>query len=160
MPLSSRIKLAAVSWIILEIVAFSLVAHWIGVPRTILLGVITSLLGLTLLRRAGTSALLKLRSSFEGKALGAGDGTRFLDEMLATGGALALLLPGFLSDILGLALAAPVVRDRAARWIGGGGPAWVRGRYPKPGPTTIDLEPDQWRQTDASTRPLGKTGSS
>ena len=155
----SRIKLAVLVWLVLEVLAFSLVAHWIGVPRAILLGVITSLLGLTLLRRAGTSALRKLRAGFDGRLITERDTGRFLDEMLATAGALALLLPGFLSDVVGLALAAPACRDRAARWIERGGLAGPRDNGAHHGPTTIDLEPEEWRHTEGGSRPVTKTWS-
>ena len=165
--LSSRIKLVLGIWFVAEILAFSLVAEWIGVPRTILLGVISSLLGLILLRRAGTSALMKLRANVDGRPLGSGDRGHFLDEILATGGALALLLPGFLSDIVGLALALPALRVRAARWIGGRSFASVvmgsgmgsgkgagvgsgSGHQPRHGPATIDLDPEEWRRGEGS----------
>ena len=163
MLLSSRIKLALGVWIVLEIVAFGLVAQAIGVPRTILLGVISSLLGLILLRRAGTSALMKLRASLEARPLASGDQSHFLDEILATVGALALLLPGFVSDLVGLALAFPILRARAARWLGGRGLAAAMGfgakgagPAPRHGPTTIDLEPDEWRHTEAGAQRVTK----
>ena len=161
--LSSRIKLALGAWLVLEIVAFSLVAQWIGVPRTILLGVISSLLGLILLRRAGTSALTKLRASVDGRPLGAGDKGHFLDEILATAGALALLLPGFVSDLVGLALAFPILRQRVTRWASGKSFAAAIGfgatgadHASRHGPTTIDLEPDEWRHTEANAQRVTK----
>ena len=157
MLLTTRIKLALAIWIVCEVVAFSLVAHWIGVPRAILVGVITSLLGLSLLRRAGTSALMKLRAGLDGRASPERAAGHFLDETLATVGALALLLPGFLSDLVGLALAAPALRDKVAGWIGRGGLTHLRtGRRAQHGPASIDLEPDEWRQADNANRPLPK----
>lgn len=152
--LSTRIKLALALWFLAEVLAFSLVAHWIGVPRAILVGVITSLLGLSLLRRAGTSALMKLHASLDGRVVVERDASHFLDETLATVGALALLLPGFLSDAVGLALAVPALRDRVAGWIGRDG--LRTGRSARQGPSTIDLEPDEWRQTDPTKRPVPK----
>ena len=155
MRVTSPIKLALCLWLVLEVVAFSLVAEAVGVPRAILLGVMSSLLGLILLRRAGTSALMKLRANVGGRLLNEGDKGHFLDEILATAGALALLLPGFLSDLVGLALAVPVLRDRAARWIRtkavfkGISPA---GAGPRQGPATIDLDPEDWRRSEAEAR--------
>ena len=156
--LSTRIKLGLIVWVVVEIAAFELVAAWIGVPRAILLGVITSLLGLILLRRAGTSAIMKLRGNFAGGAQSGGARSgNFLDEVLATAGALALLLPGFVSDVVGLVLAAPAVRARAASWASRRGlvrPEAVRpGTY---GPATIDLEPDEWRRTESG-HPVSKS---
>lgn len=154
MRITSPIKLALLLWLVLEVLAFSLVAQAVGVPRAILLGVMSSLLGLILLRRAGTSALMKLRANVSGRLLNEGDKGHFLDEILATVGALALLLPGFLSDIVGLALAVPILRDRAAGWIRSKGffKGLSAGGAPRQGPATIDLSPEEWRRSEAEAR--------
>ena len=153
MRFTSQIKLALCLWLVLEVVAFSLVAQAVGVPRAILLGVMSSLLGLILLRRAGTSALMKLRAKVDGRLLDESDKGHFLDEMLATAGALALLLPGFLSDVVGLALAVPVLRDRAAGWIKKKGAGQgLAGTGPGKGPATIDLDPEEWRRAETEAR--------
>jgi UPF0716 protein FxsA len=154
--LSTRIKLALAVWCVCEMIAFSLVVHWIGVTDAILLGVITSLLGFSMLRRAGASALMKLRTRMETRQ--PASGPRLLDETLATVGAAALLLPGFLSDIVGLALAVPALRDAITAWIGRGGLGGMRagGRRPQHGPPTIDLSPEEWHKADPASRSVPK----
>lgn len=146
--ITSPIKFALCLWLALEVLAFCLVAEAVGTPRAILLGVMSSLLGLILLRRAGTSAIMKLRANMDGRLLTGGDKGQFLDEMLATAGALALLLPGFLSDIVGLALAVPAVRDRAAAWVKSRS-FWKGVAGSRSGPATIDLQPEDWRRGEA-----------
>lgn len=156
MIMSTRIKLALALWTVAEVIVFILVTRLIGVPEALLLAFLTSLFGWTLLKRAGASAMLKLRATLDGRVGGAGS-QRFLDETLTTIGAVALLLPGFLSDLVGLALALPAARDRLSHWVAHKGLAGSRpGGHRTTGPATIDLDPDDWEQTDASRRPLTK----
>lgn len=153
--ISTRIKVAIALWCILEMIVFSMVVRWIGVADAILLGLMSSVLGFSMLRRAGASALAKLRSRMETRQPAVG--RHFRDETLATIGAVALLLPGFLSDIVGLALAIPALRDRVAAWMGRGGPgaSWT-GPSPQHGPTTIDLSPDEWHKSEPAPRPISE----
>lgn len=158
MHLSQRIKLALLLWCLAEVLVFALVVQLIGFPEALLAAFITSLFGWTLLKRAGASAMVKLRATLDGRVAGP-DANRFLDETLVTFGAVALLMPGFLSDLVGLALAVPAARDRLSRWIGGGGLAGLtpgsKGA-PRTGPSTIDLDPQDWERTEASRRPVTK----
>ena len=157
MRLSTGIKFALGIWLAAEVLVFVLVAEVIGIPAALLVAFITSLFGWTLLKRSGASAMVKLRALLDGRA-NQNEAPRFLDDGLATAGAVALLVPGFLSDVLGFALAVPAARDRLSRWIGGGGLAVLRTgtRRPRRGPPTIELEPDEWERTDASRRPVTK----
>ena len=156
MRLSTRIKTALALWIVGEAIVFVLVTQLIGFPEALLLAFITSLFGWTLLKRAGASAMIKLRASLDGRVV-ATDSPRFLDETLASFGALALLMPGFLSDLVGLVLAVPAARDRVARWIGKGKLAGLRPGRPRAerGPSTIDLDPQDWERSEPR-RPIEK----
>ena len=153
--LSRRIRLALLAWIGLEIVTFVLVVRWIGPGGAVLAGLATSLLGFSQLRRAGRAAVATLRAGLGARPVGApgvrvpGAGPPLVDETLGTLGGLCLLLPGFLSDLVGLALAVPALRHwlsrRVGRWVvrapGAGGSA----THP---PGTIDLDPGEWRHTE------------
>ena len=152
---SPLVKLALAIWCACEILVFALVVHLIGLGDAILVGVITSVLGFTILRRAGSSALAKLRDRMATRQ--AVPGGLFLDETLATVGALALLLPGFVSDLIGLALAVPALRDAIVAWIGRGGLHAVRtGHRAQHGPSTIDLSPEEWHKADSVGRSIPK----
>lgn len=87
MPRLSLVGLGLLLTVIVEIVLFVLVAHWLGVGLTVLLVLATSLLGAWLVRSAG----------------------------LLSG--LLLVLPGFLTDAVGLALLAPPVQRVAGRGV-------------------------------------------
>lgn len=151
MRLSTSLKLAIALWLVAEVLAFALVADLIGYPEAMLLTVITSLFGWTMLKRAGASARMKLRSVFNGGQV-VGDGSqRFLDELLAGIGALALLIPGFVTDVVGLVLAVPAARDRISVWLAANGqsPRWRRATGRSRASPTIDLDPTEWRKTDS-----------
>jgi UPF0716 protein FxsA len=90
-----------------EVVVFVLVANWIGVGMTILLALVTSVLGWTLVARQGMRALGDLRDRARtrqpaGRELGDAG-------LVAVGGAL-MLLPGFIGDVLGLLCLLPGTR--------------------------------------------------
>jgi UPF0716 protein FxsA len=128
------------------------VATQIGVGWTILLTLATSAVGMALLARQGTRAITELRERARtrdplgGRALG--------DAGLGAVGALLVVLPGFLGDVVGLACLVPGVRalPRAlvARAVFGRlpdrmlGPVHVRstragsvGPAPRPGPAAV-----------------------
>ena len=148
--LSTRVKILLAMWLAGEVLLFILVVHLVGVGGAFLLGVGTSLLGLMRLKRAGTSALRTMRSRLDRSTVASG---ALLDDTLATLGAIALLLPGFLSDVVGLVLSVPLVRERivgiAARRSGQRGPGSAA-PCPRHGPSVIDLDHDQWRPADPS----------
>lgn len=139
-----RLRVIIAAWIFTEIVLFALVAGAIGVPNTILLGLATSFVGFLLLRQGGTAAILRLRSAATGPA----DRSVF-DEVATAMAGLGLMLPGFLSDILGAALLYGPFRRRVGahliRFVGGDR---------RPGDTgTIDLDPAEWRRADPAANP-------
>jgi UPF0716 protein FxsA len=108
-----RVGLAAAGVLavgVLEIVLFVLVAHWIGIGLTLLLVLATSLLGGWLLRREGIRAWRALRTAgLDGRPPGA-EASQGLFGLL---GGMLLVVPGFLSDVAGLALLTPPVRKLA-----------------------------------------------
>lgn len=151
MPLLSRVKLLVAVWAVLEAVAFVAVVRWIGLGAALGIGLLTTLAGAGLLKRVGSAAVLRLRSGLSRRGGGSGE---VLDGALQAVAALALLLPGFLGDLLGLALAVPFVRAAAIRRIAG---LDRRRRFAEPGarhgPDAIDLSPDEW---SSAPRPPGR----
>lgn len=126
---SKSLLVALAAWVGLEIVVFSLVAEVIGLIPAILLGLATTLLGLADARRLLT--YLRLRMT---KKPARREGALVDGGLQALGSAL-LLLPGFLSDIAGLALKSPSIRESVAGRL----------RKKGAGPTTIDLAPNEWK---------------
>jgi UPF0716 protein FxsA len=126
-----------------ELIVFLLVAHWIGLGAAILLSIATSLFGAARLRRSGDAAFKALRGLSGPLVLGEG---RVVDGMLQALGGLFLLIPGFLSDFLGLVLIAPSGRRWIADHFGLGEAAQPR---PRPGAARIvDLGADDWTRID------------
>jgi UPF0716 protein FxsA len=130
--------------IVAEIAVFIVVAHWLGVGLTLLLLVATSLLGGWLLRREGGRAWRALREAgMAGRPdLVAGVNQGVLGRLL---GGLLLAIPGFLTDVAGLALLVPAVR----RFAGAGVQRLAERRMPSAmagemfGPRRVRVRPGQ-----------------
>jgi UPF0716 protein FxsA len=87
-----------------EIATFIIVGGAIGLLRTLGLIVVSSLIGMTMLRDAGVMTALKLqREKGNPAAILAEGGTRMLAGLL-------LLIPGFLTDIAAILVLIPVTR--------------------------------------------------
>jgi UPF0716 protein FxsA len=97
----------------IEIVLLVLVAHQIGVGLTVLLVLAGVLLGGWLLRREGVRAWRALRQA---TAASRPAGPEVSDGLVGLLSALLLVVPGFVTDVLGLALLVPPVR-RGARVV-------------------------------------------
>lgn len=92
---------------LIEISLFIQIGGWLGLWPTLLIVVITALLGTALVRQQGALALSQVRGSFENL----NDPTEPLAHgaMILFSGAL-LLTPGFFTDAVGFALLIPAVR--------------------------------------------------
>lgn len=130
-----------------EIAAFVLVATLIGIGSAVLLMVATTLAGILVLRHSGRGGISRFR-------VAVADGEITATEMNSAGfltvlGGLLLVLPGFLTDLVGAALLIAPVR----RWFGSVFRArfenWLRtgntGRS-RTDPSVIDLSPHEWKQ--------------
>jgi UPF0716 protein FxsA len=146
-----RVRTLVACWALAEVAVYVLVATQIGLGWTILLTLATTAVGMSLLARQGTRAISELRErartrQASGRALG--------DAGLGAVGALLIVLPGFLGDLVGLCCLVPGLRalPRAlvARAVFGRlpdrlrGPVHVRsertgsvGAPPSPGPARV-----------------------
>jgi len=134
-------------WLALELTAFMAVVQTIGVAGALLLGLTTSLAGFALLRQTGTSALDHLRSAFNGAPQGQ---DAIFDGLIRAFAAFLLILPGFVSDLAGLALAAPSLRQMLIRRFSGAVvPATGYARR-----KIVDLAPEEWKSFDRHAGPV------
>ena len=145
--LPGGVKWFFLGWIAAEIAAFALVVHVAGLGGAILLGLLTTAIGIAMLRRVGSEAALSLRRAATGREP---PGGALLDGMLTALGAVLLIVPGFVANFAGFALAAPSVRAWTMRKFGSapsapGGPRVTR-RTPA---NVIDLSPEDWRTVDS-----------
>lgn len=90
-----------------EIAVFVAVAHAMGAGRAVLLLVISSVVGLLLLRREGMRAWGRFRAAAQG---GTPPGPQVSDGLVGLLGALLLAVPGFVSAVVGVALVVPPIR--------------------------------------------------
>lgn len=129
---------------VLEVWALLTAGDWIGLVPTIGLLLATSALGVWLVRREG---LRTWRALGETVARGDLPGRELLDGALVLVGGSLLMLPGFVTDVVGLVCLLPFTRalPRAAitRWAGRAPQGYVpvrRRRGGGPGPTIIPGE--------------------
>ena len=117
------ILLGIVLYAAVEIAAVVAVASWLGIGWTLLLLLGLSLIGLVLLRREGSRAW---RSFQLAVADGRPPGREVLDGMLVLLGAVLIVLPGFVTDVLALLCLLPFSRRLLGRVLVGW--ALTRGR--------------------------------
>jgi UPF0716 protein FxsA len=154
MRLAARILIAILLLPAAEVIAFVLVAWLIGFFPALGLMLLTSFAGAWVLRHSGLTALTRLRGMPGRDATLPGAGAAG-GPFIALGGIL-LLLPGFITDILGAGLLLEPTRrglgdllrrtllqTRGRRSAGAAGSANV-----------IELEPGEWRRI-AERKPRG-----
>jgi len=124
-----------------------LVAAFVGITGAVLLMVATTLAGILVLRHSGRGGISRFR-------VAVADGEITASEVNSAGfltvlGGLLLVLPGFLTDLVGAALLIAPVR----RWLGSVFHAWFKswlqtgaGGRRRTDPSVIDLSPDEWKQ--------------
>lgn len=90
-----------------EIACFIVIGRRIGLFATLSLVVLSAIAGVVLMRIQGFGVLARLRQSGQD---GRAPGKEMLDAAMIMIAGILLLIPGFLTDILGLALFLPPVR--------------------------------------------------
>ncbi|KQT85552.1 FxsA family protein [Aurantimonas sp. Leaf443] len=128
---------------LVEIGGFILVGDWLGLWPTLLLVVLSAILGAALLRRQGIATLRRMQGEMRA---GRVPGREAFDAVLIGIAGMLLLVPGFVSDIFGLLLFVPAVRrmigTALARRVVVAGSATMARRPGAPhpsGPAVIDL---------------------
>ena len=99
---------------IIEIGLFIVIGGRIGILWTLLIVIITAIVGASLVSRQGRGELFRAREtlmsgSFPGRELAHG-------AMILVAGAL-LLTPGFLTDVVGFSLLVPAIREALRRYL-------------------------------------------
>lgn len=97
-----------------ELYLLILLGGWMGAAETVLLIVITGIVGATLARREGFSVLGQINR--EARA-GFPTGDRLVEGLMVLVGGLLLLTPGILTDLFGFSLILPPTRRFAAPHI-------------------------------------------
>jgi UPF0716 protein FxsA len=150
MRLSARLPLLVLLWLVAEVAAFGMIARAVGFGGALFLCLLTSLVGVAMLRRLGVATAWRLRRAMAARSQEEAGLSRdaVVDGGLAAIGSILLILPGFLSDFCGLALAAPSVRAWLGEKFQNGRTSRGPGRTS--GPTFVELDPEEWSRTDPS----------
>jgi len=124
-----------------ELAVFIIVAAFIGVPGALALLILVSLSGVIVLRRLGGGAFRRLRAD-----IGRKEDVRLGGSGIGAWiGAILLIVPGFITGLLGAALVVPASRRKLI--------ALVRRFYLKrrnSEPDVIDLAPHEWQRLPKS----------
>jgi UPF0716 protein FxsA len=131
-----------------EIAVLILVGQAIGVLATLALVVLGTISGVAFLRHHGVTTLARMRADIAARKMPA---RPLVEGAIGTAAALLLILPGFLSDALGIALLIPAVRSAIWRRLasrmtivaGRGRPAPARG-------AVVELGADDYRPVAAN----------
>jgi UPF0716 protein FxsA len=99
---------------IVEIGVFIQVGDWIGYGPALLLLLLVSIAGIWVVKHQGTGVLRRMRAEL---AAGRVPTLEIIDGVLILAAGLLLILPGFVSDVVGLLLLVPVVRHVPGGWV-------------------------------------------
>lgn len=111
------IVLLFLAWPLLELALLIRTGQAIGVWPTLGIVVGTAILGVLVLRRQGNRMLSRLQEALAAGRAPADDGTLAAGPMVVLA-ALLLILPGLITDAMGLLLLIPGIRRLVARRIG------------------------------------------
>lgn len=106
---------------LLEIAIFILVGKGIGVFNTLLLIILTSIIGIAVAKKQGLQSVQNIQNSL---SVGEPPGNAMIDTFLIFIGGILLVLPGFLTDLLGFLLVIPLTR----KWFKPAIYFWLRKR--------------------------------
>lgn len=151
---------------IVEIAVMIQVGTWIGAGWTVLLIILAAIAGSLLLRRQGVAVLRKAQEATERGEFPVG---AVFEGFCVVVGAILLIIPGFVTDVFGLLLLVPFLRDALGRWLlermrrSGSLHVWTThsGTRPSGSPKTGDVidvdyrevEPDAPRLEESRWRP-------
>ncbi|MTI01156.1 FxsA family protein [Roseibium sp. RKSG952] len=143
---------------LIEIAVFIAVGEAIGILPTILLTVATAFAGSVMLRQQGLSLVKRMQNELNSGRVPADD---IMHGALMVLASLLLLIPGFVTDAVGLLLFIPGVRKRVAKFIvARSNVVIVENGYPRPrGDHVVDLDDADWSAKDQNNDPRGQTNN-
>ncbi len=113
---------------LIEIYLLIKIGSHLGAFNTVLIVIVTALLGAWLARLEGSRTMTKVRESLNRGELPAEE---MLDAMLIFVAGIVLLTPGFVTDLAGLAILVPRIRYWFKRWLRKKFDAWVSDDKPR-----------------------------
>jgi UPF0716 protein FxsA len=98
----------------IEVFVFVQVGQWIGFGAAILALLAVSLVGAWLVKREGLGTWRRAQAQLRGGEIPANE---VVDGALIAGAGLLLIVPGFVTDVIGLLLLLPPLRWPARKWM-------------------------------------------
>lgn len=92
---------------LVEIAFFIFIGNKIGILNTLMLIILMSVLGVVITKKLGFESIRNIQNSIKD---GIPPGHAMIDALLIFIGGILLLLPGFISDIIGLTMFFPITR--------------------------------------------------
>ena len=126
-----RVRVLLVALLIAELAVIVLLARWLGGWVVFWLMLATSLLGGWVVRKEGARAWTALSDAVRA---GRVEEQRKHASRAAIAGGFLLILPGFITDLVGAALVLPLTRDPTTRLLSLLGPGAARRPDPYAGP--------------------------
>lgn len=132
---------------LIEITVFIWVGGAIGVLPTVLLTVLTAVAGTMMLRQQGLSLLMRMQGELDA---GRAPGSDLMHGAMIVIASLFLLIPGFVTDAIGLLLFVPPLREMLARFIISRSNVVIveRGAGYRREKGVVDLDEDDWARTN------------
>lgn len=100
---------------LLELYLLIKIGHFLGAFHTILIVVLTGLVGASLARIQGIRTMIRVRDSLNRGEIPA---EALLDALLIFAAGIVLLTPGFITDLAGVCMLVPATRSWFKRWLG------------------------------------------
>lgn len=147
---------------LVEIAVFIWIGGLIGVLPTVLLTVVTALAGSLMLRQQGLSLLMRMQKELDA---GRAPGNEIMQGAMIVLASILLLLPGFVTDTIGLLLFVPPIREALVRFIIARSNVVVTGSVGPgmpPDGHVVDLDADDWSESEPepSDPPTGSSQAS
>lgn len=114
MRISKLLKFLLLVLPFVEIAGFIIVGKWIGVLPTILLIIMTTIVGFVVLRVQGFVNLVQMQKRMQA---GEHPSRDILNNTLMMLGGALLIIPGFITDIVGILLLFPTIRVLMFHWL-------------------------------------------
>jgi len=132
---------------IVEIAVMVKVAEWIGTGQMLALLVSISVVGVWIVKRQGVGVLRRIRAELDAGRI---PGAHLVDAGLVLAAGMLLVVPGFITDGLGLLLLLPPVRALVRARLRRRFRVQVASSRPggRPGPGPIDVEGGPARPSD------------
>ena len=108
------ILLLMLSLALFELYVLFLASESIGSSKVLALIIMTAVLGISYIKKQGLKTITKARAKISS---GKSPNSEFIQGLLLAFGGVFLLIPGFISDLIGLVFALPFTRKQIAKYI-------------------------------------------